>query len=157
MGKYIMRRLLMAVPTLLVISFVVFAIRAPQPTCNVLPAPAIYASTANNDCLLQNIELANQILDEAGWLRGSDGIREKDGVRLSMLYQTSTNTLRQSTQALVKQWWSEIGVEAELRNIDSAVFFRRRPGQPRHLWQVLCRHRDVHQQLFRHRPRILHG
>ena len=54
---------------------------------------------------------------------GSDGVREKDGVRLSILYQTSTNAVRQDTQALVKQWWSEIGVETELKNIDASVFF----------------------------------
>ncbi|HHB82980.1 MAG TPA: peptide ABC transporter substrate-binding protein, partial [Devosia sp.] len=92
-------------------------------TCNVVPAPAIYASDANDECLVQNIELANQILDDAGWARGADGIREKDGVRLSILYQTSTNAVRQDTQALIKQWWAEIGVETELKNIDAAVFF----------------------------------
>lgn len=94
-----------------------------RPTCNLLPAPAAYASTANDDCLVQNVDKANALLDEAGWKMGSDGVRAKDGVRLSMLYQTSTNAVRQDTQALVKQWWKEIGVESELRNIDGAVFF----------------------------------
>lgn len=94
-----------------------------QPTCNVLPAPAAYASTANDACLTQDIAKANALLDEAGWARGGDGVRAKDGVRLSILYQTSTNAVRQDTQALVKQWWKEIGVETELRNIDAAVFF----------------------------------
>lgn len=96
---------------------------AGQPTCNVLPAPTIYASTANNECLVQDVAKANAILDEAGWAKGSDGIRAKDGVRLSILYQTSTNAVRQDTQALVKQWWSDIGVETELKNVDAAVFF----------------------------------
>jgi peptide/nickel transport system substrate-binding protein len=103
---------------------------AGKPTCNVLPAPDIYVSTANDECLVQDIAQANAILDEAGWLPGGDGIRQKDGVRLSILYQTSTNSVRQSTQALVKQWWSEIGVETELRNIDSGVFFGGDPASP---------------------------
>jgi peptide/nickel transport system substrate-binding protein len=103
---------------------------AGQPTCNIVAAPAIYASTHNNDCLAQNISLANQILDEAGWLPGADGIRQKDGVRLSILFQTSTNSVRQSTQALIKQWWSQIGVETELRNIDGSVFFSGDPASP---------------------------
>jgi peptide/nickel transport system substrate-binding protein len=103
---------------------------AGQATCNVIPAPAIYVSTANDECLVQNIDEANRILDEAGWVRGSDGVRAKDGVRLSILYQTSTNSLRQSTQALVKQWWDQIGVETELRNVDSAVFFGGDPASP---------------------------
>ena len=96
---------------------------AGKPTCNVVPAPAIYVSTANDECLTQDIAKANQILDEAGWMPGPDGIRQKDGVRLSILYQTSTNAVRQDTQALVKDWWRQIGVETELKNIDAAVFF----------------------------------
>ena len=92
-------------------------------TCNVLPAPAIYASKANDWCKTQNIEGANKLLDDAGWPRGDDGVRAKDGIRLSILYQTSTNSVRQGTQALIKQMWQEIGVETELRNISASVFF----------------------------------
>ncbi len=103
---------------------------AGKPTCNVLPAPAVYASTANDECLTQDIDEANRILDEAGWMPGDDGVREKDGVRLSILYQTSTNSVRQGTQALIKQMWEQIGVETELRNIDAAVFFGGDPASP---------------------------
>ncbi len=100
-------------------------------TCNVLPAPAIYASTNNDSCLVQDIEGANALLDEAGIVdTDGDGIREKDGVPLRILYQTSTNALRQNEQALIKQWWSEIGVDTELRNIDASVFFGGDPASP---------------------------
>jgi peptide/nickel transport system substrate-binding protein len=105
---------------------------AGQATCNVLPAPEIYASTNNDGCLTQDIEGANAMLDEAGIVdTDGDGIREMpDGTPLRILYQTSTNAVRQSTQALVKQWWSEIGVDTELRNIDAAVFFGGDPASP---------------------------
>jgi len=96
---------------------------AGQATCNVLPAPAVYASTANDWCKTQDVAAANKLLDDAGWARGSDGVRAKDGVRLSILYQTSTNSVRQATQALIKQMWQAIGVETELRNISASVFF----------------------------------
>ena len=99
-------------------------------TCNVLPAPAVYASTANDACETQDVDEANRILDEAGWARGGDGVRARDGVRLSILYQTSTNSVRQGTQALIKQMWDQIGVETELRNIDAAVFFGGDPASP---------------------------
>ncbi|MEM8791333.1 MAG: peptide ABC transporter substrate-binding protein [Pseudomonadota bacterium] len=92
-------------------------------TCNVLPAPAAYASTNNDWCKIQDIAAANKLLDDAGYARGSDGIRSKDGVRLSVLYQTSTNSVRQGTQAFIKQMWNEIGIETELKNIDASVFF----------------------------------
>jgi peptide/nickel transport system substrate-binding protein len=98
-------------------------------TCNLVPAPAIYASD-NTSCLTQDIAGANKLLDDAGWAMGADGVRAKDGVRLSYLYQTSTNAVRQDFQALIKQWWGEIGVEAELRNINASVFFGGDPGSP---------------------------
>ncbi len=101
-----------------------------RPTCNVLPGPEIYASTANDGCLVQDIEGAKKLLDEAGWVPGSDGVRVKDGKRLSLLYQTSTNSVRQSFQSLIKQWWAEIGVESELRNISASVFFGGDPASP---------------------------
>ena len=104
--------------------------KAGRPVCNVVPAPEIYSSTANDSCLIQDIEGANALLDEAGWIPGADGVRAKDGVRLSILYQTSTNAVRQDFQALIKQWWSEIGVETELRNISASVFFGSDPGSP---------------------------
>ena len=79
---------------------------------------------------MQDIEGAKRLLDEAGWRPGPDGIRQEDGIRLSILYQTSTNAVRQDFQALIKQWWSEIGVEVELRDIDASVFFGGDPGSP---------------------------
>ena len=104
---------------------------AGRPTCNVLPAPEIYKSSANDACLVQDIEGAKAVLEAAGWVDSDgDGVREKDGVKLSMLYQTSTNAIRQDFQAIIKQWWNEIGVEVELRNIDASVFFGGDAGSP---------------------------
>lgn len=99
-------------------------------TCDLVPAPDNYA--ANNDyCVEQDIEGAKALLDEAGWTDSDgDGVRDKDGVKLSILYQTSTNAVRQDFQALIKQWWEEIGVETELRNLDASVFFGGDPGSP---------------------------
>jgi peptide/nickel transport system substrate-binding protein len=105
--------------------------QAGQPTCNVLPAPAAYVSTNNDACLVQDIPAANALLDEAGIVdTDGDGIREKDGVPLVILYQTSTNPVRQKTQALIKQWWSQIGVDTELKDIDAAVYFGGDPASP---------------------------
>ncbi|PRY25954.1 peptide/nickel transport system substrate-binding protein [Aliiruegeria haliotis] len=112
--------------------------KAGTTTCNVLPAPEVYASSANDSCLVQDIEGANKLLDEAGWVDSDgDGIRDKDGVQLSLLFQTSTNAVRQDFQALIKEWWKMIGVETELRNIDASVFFGGDPGSP-----------DTYQKLF---------
>lgn len=102
---------------------------AGQPTCNWVPAPEAWASD-NTGCMTQDIEGAKSLLDQAGWVPGSDGVREKDGMRLSLLFQTSVNAVRQDFQALIKQWWSEIGVETELKTVDASVFFGGDAGSP---------------------------
>jgi peptide/nickel transport system substrate-binding protein len=104
---------------------------AGQATCNVIPGPEHYISTANDDCLVQDVEGAKQLLDDAGIVdTNGDGIREYNGMPLRVLYQTSTNSVRQKTQALVKQWWAEIGIDAELKNVDAGVFFGGDPNSP---------------------------
>ncbi|MBO6716927.1 MAG: peptide ABC transporter substrate-binding protein [Rhizobiaceae bacterium] len=104
--------------------------QAGRPTCNLVPAPELYASD-NTDCMTQDIEGAKALLEEAGWTdTNGDGVRDKDGMKLSLLYQTSTNAVRQDFQALIKQWWQEIGVETELKNIDASVYFGGDPGSP---------------------------
>lgn len=101
---------------------------AGAPTCNLVTAPPQYASPHNDDCLEQDVAEANALLDAAGWLRGSDGIRRKGDVSLSILYQTSTNAVRQKTQELIKEWWQMIGVETDLKHVDPGEFFGGNPA-----------------------------
>ncbi len=97
-----------------------------QGTCNQLNAPPEYVS--KNTTCKQDFDQANKLLDEAGWKMGADGIREKDGVKLKVLYQTTVNPVRQATQDLIKAWWRKIGVDTELKAINSSVFFDSAPG-----------------------------
>jgi peptide/nickel transport system substrate-binding protein len=103
---------------------------AGRPTCNLVPAPEMFASD-NTGCLTQDLEGAKKLLEEAGWMDSDgDGVREKDGKKLSVLYQTSVNPVRQDFQALIKGWWNSIGVEVELKQIDASVFFGGDAGSP---------------------------
>jgi peptide/nickel transport system substrate-binding protein len=70
-----------------------------------------------------NIEKANQVLEAAGWKRGPDGIRAKDGRKLRLVYQTSINAPRQKTQAVVKQACQKAGIEVELKSVTASVYF----------------------------------
>ncbi len=104
--------------------------KAGKVTCNWVPAPPAFNSNTF-ECSEQDIAGAKKLLDDAGVVdTNGDGIREKNGVPLKILYQTSTNAVRQDFQALIKQWWSEIGIESELRNINASVFFGGDPGSP---------------------------
>jgi peptide/nickel transport system substrate-binding protein len=70
-----------------------------------------------------NINKANQLLDQAGWARGPDGIRAKDGKQLKFVFQTSINAPRQKTQAIVKQACQKAGIELELKSVTASVYF----------------------------------
>lgn len=102
---------------------------AGRPTCNLVPAPIAFASD-NTDCIKQDMAGAKALLDQAGWRPGPDGVRVKDGQRLEINYLTSTNAVRQNFQALVKQWWTELGVSTNLRNVSASVFFGGDAGSP---------------------------
>ena len=70
-----------------------------------------------------SIDKANALLDQAGWKRGADGIRAKDGKRLKIVFQTSTNAPRQKTQAIVKQACAKAGIDVEIKAVVASVFF----------------------------------
>jgi len=70
-----------------------------------------------------NVDKANQILEAAGWKRGPDGIRAKDGRKLKLVYQTSINAPRQKTQQIVKQGCQKAGIDVELKAITASVYF----------------------------------
>ena len=98
--------------------------------CSWVPAPEAFASTFDG-CDVQDIDGAKALLDGAGIVDSDgDGVREHNGVPLSILYQTSTNAVRQDFQALIKEWWEQIGFEVELRNVDASVFFGGDAGSP---------------------------
>src|SRR5204863_3375361 len=77
-----------------------------------------------------NVDKANQVLDAAGWKRGSDGIRAKDGKKLKMVYQTSINPERQKTQQIIKQSAAKAGIDMELKSVTASVFFSSDAANP---------------------------
>ena len=70
-----------------------------------------------------SVEQANRLLEDAGWKRGSDGIRAKDGKKLKFVFQTSVNAPRQKTQATVKQACQKAGIDMELKSVTPSVYF----------------------------------
>lgn len=67
-------------------------------------------------------ERAARMLDEAGWKVGTDGIREKDGVKMQFTMSTTAgNQARQGCQALFQQNWKKIGVDMQIKNMPASV------------------------------------
>ena len=97
-----------------------------QITANFLNAPERYRS--RNTAWEFSLEKANQLLDEAGWARGPDGVRAKEGKRLKFLFQAATNPSVQKIQLVVKQVAARAGVEVEVKAIPASVFFSADPN-----------------------------
>jgi peptide/nickel transport system substrate-binding protein len=71
-----------------------------------------------------SLEKANALLDEAGWTVGADGIREKDGVRMSLKIATTTgNQLREQTEQVLAEMLKAAGIELVIENVPSDVLF----------------------------------
>ncbi|HSW09030.1 peptide ABC transporter substrate-binding protein [Aquabacterium sp.] len=77
-----------------------------------------------------NVDKANALLDGAGWKKGADGIREKNGRKLKLLYQTSINSSRQKVQAIIKQACQKAGIDLELKSVVASVYFSSDVGNP---------------------------
>jgi len=75
-----------------------------------------------------DVAAANKLLDDAGWKRGSDGIRAKDGERLAFSFASGTG-LPDTDQIveLVRANWAQIGVTFEGRKYPSPLFFAPAP------------------------------
>ena len=90
-------------------------------TANFINNPSRFCS--KNTKYEFNVDKANDILEKAGWKKGADGIREKDGKKLKFVYQTSINQPRQKNQAIVKQACQKAGIEIEVKAVTASVFF----------------------------------
>ena len=95
----------------------------PRPTETYMPHESYYY---NDKLPVQeyNLDKAREILDKAGWAAGSDGIRAKDGVRLSFTCSTTSgNHLREQAQQFLQQSFREIGVDMQIGNLPPAVMW----------------------------------
>lgn len=77
-----------------------------------------------------NPDKAAALLESAGWKKAADGVREKDGRKLKLVFQTSINAARQKTQSVIKSSFQRAGMDVELKGVTSSVFFSADPSNP---------------------------
>ena len=69
-------------------------------------------------------EAAKRLLDEAGWMPGSDGIRRKDGEPLRIqISTTASRQLRVLTEEVLQQQLRQVGIDLAIQNYQSTVLF----------------------------------
>jgi peptide/nickel transport system substrate-binding protein len=67
---------------------------------------------------------ANRVLDGAGWVRASDGVRAKNGVRLSFDFATATGTPDADSEIeLIRNSWKQIGVDLQVKHYPASLLF----------------------------------
>lgn len=65
--------------------------------------------------LKPDVKKAKELLDEAGWKAGSDGIREKDGKKLELtVYESLPQPQNKQVLQLVAQQWEKVGVKLDV-------------------------------------------
>jgi len=94
-------------------------------TCNVLGSVPPQTVSKSTKCGF-DVAKANALLDQAGWMKGSDGIRAKNGVKMQFTFSTSVNAVREKEEQVMKQSFQQVGISLDLKNADAGVFF----GQP---------------------------
>lgn len=66
-----------------------------------------------------DMDKANQLLDEAGWVKGADGIRAKDGQKLEIKFLCSEgNSVLETLIPMVKKTWGDLGVDLKQTTVD---------------------------------------
>src|SRR5919202_512082 len=81
-----------------------------------------------------NPSQANQILDRAGWARaGADGIRAKNGQRLSLKYWGTPASFRPALMAMVKDQLAQVGIELAVDSFPSSTLFDTSGASPQAL------------------------
>lgn len=79
---------------------------------------------ANAPCPKFDPAAANTMLDQAGWVKGSDGVRAKGGQRLEFIYSTTANNLwRADDELILQQDFQAIGIKIDVQNYPASTFF----------------------------------
>jgi len=94
-----------------------------KPWCNVLLGTASVALQSKNTTCSFDVAKANQILEDAGYKKGPDGIRAKGSVRLQVTYATTVNAVREKEEQIIQQAFKQAGIQMDIKNADSSVFF----------------------------------
>ncbi|HEJ9060830.1 TIGR04028 family ABC transporter substrate-binding protein [Serratia fonticola] len=89
-------------------------------SANYPQAKSVIASSAAgfvdlSDKLTFDLAKANRLLDEAGWQKGSDGLRQKEGKKLLLtVYESLPQPQNKAVLQLVSQQWGKVGARLNI-------------------------------------------
>ncbi len=94
--------------------------------------PTSWAADPNANPYKYDLAKAKQLLDEAGWKPGANGVREKNGQPLKMLVLFGPNTtpVREQIATVAQQQWKAIGADVEVRGLEFGALLKQTKEGP---------------------------
>jgi len=92
--------------------------------CQDHPSLQVPGYTANLACPKFDLDAANALLDQHGWVKGADGYRSKNGERLEFQYSTTAGNLWRSDDQLINQAnFKKVGIKLDIMNYPASTLF----------------------------------
>lgn len=124
MGDIAVRKAMnMAIDRAAMAKNVYFGHAIPAPAYLNPDTPDFNPATQNTPLGKYNPEESKKLLDAAGWKPGSDGIREKDGVRLSPVLFTLSGPSNLSVATALQGYFRAVGVDLKIEPYDATAYF----------------------------------
>ncbi|MBP1325712.1 peptide/nickel transport system substrate-binding protein [Leucobacter exalbidus] len=86
------------------------------------------AAISDESIFVTDVDAAAKLLDDAGWKPGANGVRAKDGKKLTVRFPVSTNQSVAAEQSLFEQIQAntaQVGFDVQLEPIDLATWHKR--------------------------------
>lgn len=86
--------------------------------------PTSWAFNPDVETFAYDVDKAKDLLDEAGWVEGDDGIREKDGEKLKFqfIYGPNNDPIREQMATVAQQMWGEVGADVEVLGMEWGAY-----------------------------------
>ncbi len=107
-----------------------------EPAFTIVDKDALDHNPQTAGLVKEDVKLANQLLDEAGWKMGSDGIREKDGIKLAPKVYFTANANSARVAEAIQGYLRKIGVDWRLQAWDSTIAAAKMAEQDYEIWSV---------------------
>lgn len=79
---------------------------------------------------------AGKLLDEAGWVMGTDGFRYRDGKKLTLLLNGFAGGRSPKVAEAAQGFWRKIGVDLQLQMWDGTIVFSKLAQQDYDIWSI---------------------
>ncbi len=107
-----------------------------DPAFTIVDKDALDHNPKTAGLIKEDVKRAAQLLDEAGWKVGSDGIREKDGVKLAPKVYFTANANSAKVGEAIQGYLRKIGVDWRLQAWDSTIAAAKMAEQDYEIWSV---------------------